>query len=130
GNPMLLLLATVLILFGCSTDGSRDSQHGGKSETEESSLYCCTMREYCLACDCTAAETRIFESEVETACKQLLDSAAYRCEAGDETTALAQCVNAPNTPSNPTAPASPCDGDETQGDDCQESGVDDNTATA
>ncbi len=125
---MLLLLATVLLLLGCSTDVAGDSQHGGKTEAEESSLYCCTMREYCLACGCTDTETRIFESMVETACKQLLDSAAYRCEASDETTALAQCVNAPDGPSNPTAPAPPCDGDEIQGDNCQESEDEDDTA--
>lgn len=123
---MRLLLVTLLLL-GCSTDGGDDTRSKSTEEANEASLYCCTMREYCRACGCTTAETQIFESKVESACEQLLDSAEYSCADGDETTALAQCVSGPNTPNNPTPSANPCDGDETRGDDCQESGVDSDT---
>lgn len=124
---MTRLLLVTLLLLGCSTDGGDDTRSKSTEEANEASLYCCTMQEYCRACGCTTAETQIFESKVESACEQLLDSAEYSCADGDETTALAQCVSGSNTPNNPTPSANPCDGDETQGDDCQESGVDSDT---
>lgn len=115
---MRLLLVTLLLL-GCSTDGGDDSRSKTTEEANEASLYCCTMQEYCRACGCTTAETQIFESKVESACEQLLDSAEYSCADGDETTALAKCVTGANTPGNQNPPAASCDDDDNQVEGCQ-----------
>lgn len=77
---VLLLMAS---LVGCSGEDKKGSN---------TSHYCCTLKEFCVACGCNAAETNVADSKDEAACQQLLDSEDYRCALGDETTALAECV--------------------------------------
>ncbi len=100
----ILTLFVVVLLVGCSQGNAGEqanpSENEGASETSESSLFCCTLRESCIACGCNTAETQIVESGVESACKQLLDSSDYRCAVSDETTALAKCVSGSSTPSS------------------------------
>lgn len=103
-------LLGLIVAVGCSTSGTDESssQVAGDATPEretdkatiEASLFCCTLREYCLACGCNAAESQIVESKVEAACKQLLDSNEYACAAGDEMTALAQCASGAASPAS------------------------------
>lgn len=86
----------MLLLLGCSED-----DQGEKGS--ESSHYCCTLTEFCLVCGCTADETSIARSMDEAACRQLIDSEDYRCALGNETTALAECVDQPAGSSEPGA---------------------------
>ncbi len=100
----------MVLLVGCAADGAgEDGSDGadGSDRTDgksEGSLFCCTLREFCLACGCSTAEVQIVESDVDAACKQLLDSNDYRCALSDETTALAKCVS--DSPPAPSAASS------------------------
>lgn len=108
----LLPLLGFVLLANCSasddsetpTKTEHDEEVSGASDPESiaASLFCCTLREYCLACGCNTAEAEIVESKVEAACKQLLDSSEYGCAAGDEMTALAQCVTSSPAPASNT----------------------------
>lgn len=113
------VLATVLLISCSSGDGGEETnatttgqvtpESGTPAETapteedkgsvpttdpSEASLYCCTLSEFCLTCGCDTAETQIIEAQLESACKQALDSKDYRCTTSDETTALAKCASA------------------------------------